>query len=713
MQKLESTLILNKEVTESENLSEFFTDYDLQKIGLWVLENYKQDKQSREKWEARTTAAMDLAMQVQKQKTFPWPNCSNIAFPLVTIAALQFHARAYPVIVNGRSVVQCRVPGPDPQGLNAKRAKLISRHMSWQVLEQDESWEEQQDRALLNVAIVGVGWKKSYYNSSLGHNVSEFVSAKDLVVNYWAKSIETALVKTHVIPFYKNDIHERVMRGAYNDCLDSAWYKGPATPGQPSASEAAKDNRAGLNRPEESDDRTPYNILEQHCWIDFDCDGYAEPYIVTVEEQSGQVLRIVARWDRDEDIERTKNGKHIIRIKSREYFTKIPFLPSPDGGIMDYGFGILLGPLNESVNSSINQLFDAGTLSNTAGGFLGRGAKIRGGVYSFEPFSWRNVDASGDDLRKSIFPLPVREPSTVMFNLLSLLIEYTNRISGSTDMLTGENPGQNTPAETSRAMVEQGQKIYSAIFKRIWRSMKGEFKKLFILNAFHLPDRSMFGDSEIRREDYTAGPATVVPAADPLITSDAARFTRVQLLTERAAAVPGYNNDEVEKMFLSELGIDNVDQIYPGQAAMPPPPPDVKVQLQEMKNQVAMAQLEQAKMEFIVTMQETQRLNAAKIMQLTAQADLLEAQAQSEPGKQNVAAFRAGIEAIREQNKTVNDTLDRMMEEMKNGTRTVNSGGASAASMEAGVRGMATPPNDTGIPGITSTQAGIPEGGMG
>ena len=713
MQRLESTLKLNKEITESDNLSEFFTDADLGKIGCWVLENYEQDKQSREKWEARTTAAMDLAMQVQKQKTFPWPNCSNIAFPLVTIAALQFHARAYPAIVNGRSVVQCRVPGPDPQGLNTKRAKLISKHMSWQVLEQDESWEEQQDRALLNVAIVGVGWKKSYYNSSFGHNVSEFVSAKDLVVNYWAKSIETALVKTHVIPLYKNDIHERVMRGAYNDCLDSAWYKGPAYPPPPSASDAAKDNRAGLNRPEEADDRTPYNILEQHCWIDFDCDGYAEPYIVTVEEQSGEVLRIVARWDRVEDIEYTTDGKDIIRIKAREYFTKIPFLPSPDNGIMDYGFGILLGPLNESVNSSINQLFDAGTLSNTAGGFLGRGAKIRGGVYSFEPFGWRNVDASGDDLRKSVYPLPVREPSGVMFNLLNLLIEYTNRISGSTDMLTGENPGQNTPAETSRAMVEQGQKIYSAIFKRIWRSMKGEFKKLYSLNAFHLPDRSMFGDSEIRREDYTAGPATVVPAADPLIASDAARFTRVSLLTERAGAVPGYNNDAVERMFLSELGIDNVEEIYPGQASMPPPPPDVKVQLQEMKNQVAMAQLQQAKMEFVVTMQETQRLNAAKIMQLTAQADLLEAQAQSEPGKQNVAAFRAGIEAIREQNKTVNDTLDRMMEDMKNGSRGINQGGGATPPMGTGVPGMVTPPNDTGVPGIPPQEAGVLEGGMG
>src|SRR5690606_31142549 len=226
--------------------------------------------------------------------------------------------------------------------------------------------------------------------------------------------------------------------------------------------------------------------------------------------------RIVCRFDRIEDIH-YNNQNEIIKIDAWEYFTKIPFIPSPDGGALDIGFGTLLGPLNESVDAAINQLFDAGTLANTAGGFLGRGAKIRGGVYEFSPFDWQRVDSTGDDLRKSIFPLPVREPSNVMFQLLGLIIDYTNRISATTEINVGENVGQSPPAETSRTMNVNGQRIYSAIFKRIWRSMKLEFRKLYQLNSVFLPVSVQFGAAgrSIGREDYRGSAAQVVPFADP------------------------------------------------------------------------------------------------------------------------------------------------------------------------------------------------------
>ena len=664
MLNLDGKITLNRATIESPNLCEEFTIADLGKIGAWTHDNYIRDEASRDVWKKRTSAAMDLAMQVTKDKSFPWANCSNIAFPLVTIAALQFHARAYPAIVNGRNVVQTRVIGPDPEGIVQGRADRVSQHMSYQLLEQDEAWEEGQDRALLNISIVGCGFKKTTQNSSLGHPVSEFVQAKDLVVDYWAKSIDSAMTKTHIIPLYRNDIYERCARGSFRDIRKEAWYLGASRP-RDTGRTNDPDNRQGQTPPENSQD-APFIFLEQHTYLDLDGDGYAEPVIITIEESSQEVVRIVTRFDRVEDIERDANGD-IVRINPMEYFTKLPFIPSPDGGIYDIGFGVLLGPLNESVNSSLNQLFDAGTLSNTAGGFLGRGAKIRGGVYSFQPFGWHRVDATGDDLRKSIFPLPVREPSAVMFQLLSLIIDYTNRISGSTDMMAGENPGQNTPAETSRAMLEQGQKIYSAIFKRVWRSMKLEFKKLYTLNSIYLPMQMSFGSGgKIGREDYSLGSVSVIPAADPTIASDGARFAQARLLKETAASTPGYDADEVERRYLRALGIDEVDKVYPGQANMPPPAPDVKVQLQELKNQVAMAQLEQKKMEFALTMQETVRMNTAKIQQLMAQAVNLEEQARGESGKQQIAAFRAGIEAMREQNAQVNAQLDRVMEEMRN-----------------------------------------------
>lgn len=692
MLNLDGKITLDLDTIQSPNLCEEFSNADLGKIGAWAHDNYLRDEQSRRNWKTRTNAAMDLAMQVSKDKSFPWPNCANIAFPLVTIAALQFHARAYPAIVNGRNVVQTRVLGPDPEGLVQARANRISAHMSYQLLEQDEAWEEGQDRALLNISIVGCGFKKTTQNDSLGHPVSEFVQAKDLVIDYWAKSVDSAMTKTHIIPLYRNDIYERCARGSFRDIRTESWYTGASRP-RDTGRTNDPDNRQGQTPPDNLDD-APFIFLEQHTYLDLDKDGYAEPVIITIEESSQTVVRIVTRFDRIEDIE-YDNKNNIVRINPMEYFTKLPFIPSPDGGIYDVGFGVLLGPLNESVNSALNQLFDAGTLSNTAGGFLGRGAKIRGGVYSFQPFGWHRVDATGDDLRKSIYPLPVREPSAVMFQLLSLIIDYTNRIAGATDMMVGENPGQNTPAETSRAMLEQGQKIYSAIFKRVWRSMKLEFKKVYTLNSIFLPLQMSFGSGgKIGREDYSLGSVSVVPAADPTIASDGARFAQARLLKEAAGATPGYDADEVERRYLKALGIDEVDKVYPGQASMPPPAPDVKVQLQEMKNQVAMAQLEQKKMEFALTMQETVRMNTAKIQQLMAQAVKLEEQARGESGKQQIAAFRAGIEAMREQNAQVNAQLDRVMAEMRNdregNARTVSRVEGASGNPEVDAMGFPT-----------------------
>ena len=677
MLNLEGQIKFNKATIDAANLCDKFDDADLDRIGNWASDNFIRDQATRTEWRKRTDRAIDLAMQVQKDKSFPWPNCSNIAFPLVTIAALQFHARAYPAIVNGRSVVQCRVVGGDDQGIAKARADKISAHMSWQLLEQDESWEEQEDRGMLNVSIVGVGWKKSYYDAAKGYNISEFVAAQDLVLDYWAKSVESCMCKTHIIPMYRNELHAKMAEGVYRDCREDTWFAA-AAPTSDTARTPEQDRRSGQSQPD-SDYATPFTVLEQHTWMDLDGDGYSEPYIITFEESSKTVLRIVARVNRIEDVE-FNSEKEIVRIKATEYFTKKPFIPSPDGGIMDIGFGTLLGPLNESVNTSINQLFDSGTVNNTAGGFLGRGAKIRGGVYEFKPFGWHRVDATGEDLRKSIFPLPVREPSAVMFNLLSLLIDYTSRISGATDMLVGENPGQNTPAQTSAAMLEQGQKVYSAIFKRWWRSMKHEFTKLYTLNALHLPDRMPFGESgEIMREDYSTSAASVIPVADPTIASDGARFARATMILDRAAQNPGYNQDAAERQYLRALGVDEVDNIYPGQEGMEPAK-DVKIQLQEMKNQVAAAQLEQKKMEFMVTMQETVRVNTAKITELMAKAEKMAEEAKSEPGRRNVEAFRAGIEAMREANANTNAQLDRMMETFNAKSR----GSGTIPGMEGG-----------------------------
>ncbi len=677
MYKLNTKFKIDKSVINSPNLIDRFDDKDLCTIGNCMREQYERDCHSRAKWERRMETAMDLAMQVQNEKTWPWQGCSNIVFPLVTIAAMQFHARAYPAIVNGRNIVAARVLGPDPQGVEQARADRISKYMSYQLLEEDSNWEEQLDRSLLSVAIVGCGFAKTHRIHET--NTSDFVQAKDLVMDYYAKSVEDCTFKTHVFELYRNEMHERMVTGTFRDVSDESWYQSDAVT-RLDNEKAREDKRTGLTQPS-PDMATPFTILEHHCWMDFDQDGYAEPYIITTEYGSEAVLRIVARFDREEDVLRNSRGD-IIRIQATEYFTKRPFVPSPDGSIYDIGFGVLLGPLNESVNSAINQLFDAGTLSNTAGGFLGRGAKIRGGTVEFRPFGWNRVDSTGDDLHKNIVPLPVREPSAVMFNLLNLIIDYTNRISGATDMLTGVNPGQNTPAETSRAMVEQGQKIYSAIFKRIWRSLKWEFKKLYDLNALYLPISLPFGDAggTIAREDFSGSSKGIVPAADPTITSDAAMFARAQMLKTAAQTNPGYDVDAVEREFLRSLGVTDSSIIYPGVAAKGPPGPSEKIQIQQLKNQLAAQQLQLKAQEMQMTLQETQRLNNAKIMQLEAQAASLQKTAQLADSDMQIQAFRAAIEALREQNKNSSAQFDQLMELGNNVTQSIQSGSQAPIS---------------------------------
>jgi chaperonin GroES len=669
MLNLEKPITLNAKAIGSPNLCELFDSNDLRRIGDECHAGYTRDEYSRSIWMKRNESGMDLALQIQKDKTFPWPGCSNVAFPLVTIAAMQFHARAYPAIVNGTDIVKCTVFGDDPQGEQAAHADRVSTHMSWQLLYQDKTWEEQEDKAILNLSIIGTNFKKSYYSASLGHNVSELVLAKDLVLDYWSKSVEDSPRKTHKLPMFRNEVYEKVMRGVFCDVLEQPWYMNAPSPTISTMQRTYQDNRQGLIPPP-PDETTALMFLEQHCNMDLDGDGYAEPYIITFESTSKYVVRIVTRFDRESDIERVASGPHkgkIIRINAMEYFTKKTFIPSPDGGIYDIGFGVFLGPLNEAVNSLVNMLLDAGTMQTTGGGFLGRGAKIRGGVYTIAPFEWKRVDSTGDDLRKSIFPLPINAPSDVLFQLLSLLINYTSRVSGTTDITVGENPGQNTPAQTTQTMVEMGQKIYTAIFKRIWRSSKEEFSKLFKLNGMFLPlDVPQPGGAT--RADYQGSTDKISPVADPNVTSDSMRLQMAGALKQAAMTTPGYNRDAVEVRYLKALRIDGIPLVFSGTQGQPPAK-DPKLQIEEVKIQGRLQEQQialQAHMqEFAITLEEEKRMNNAKIVELMAKAQNEAANAQTEQAYAQVAIINAEIARVRAENEHINTRIEHLLSAAK------------------------------------------------
>ena len=699
--RLSKHIKIDAEVASAKNLCDRFEKTDLTAIGQLVWEGYTRDKVSRMQWERRMNAAMDLALQIQRDKNFPWPGCSNVVFPLVTIAALQFSARAYQNVISGTDVVRYRVAGDDPDGTQRARADRISAHMSWQVLEEDTSWEEQHDRLLINLAIIGCNFIKTSFSPRLGHNVSELVMAQDFVLDYYATSVEACARKTHVVPLYRNDIYERCARGTFIDVRNEAWFTSASTAaaGSPGVvqSQSQRDNRQGVVPPQ-ADEDTPFRTLEQHRLLDLDGDGYAEPYIVTIEETSKAVLRIVARWETEEDVERTDKGE-IILIRPTEYFTKYSFIAAPDGGIYDIGFGVLLGPLNEAVDSGINQLIDAGTMQNTGGGFLGRGAKIRGGVYTFAPWEWKRVDSSGDDLRKSIVPKPDVTPSPVMFQLLGLLIEYTDRIAGTTDPMVGENPGQNTPAETSRNMMEQGEKIYTSVFKRVWRSMKGEFSKLHALNARFLPAKQRFGQGSgfALREDYQSNPDLCVPVADPNIVSKSTKIMQAGALRQAAMQVPGYDVAEVERNFMRALGIEEIDKYYPG-ADKVPPLPNPKAALEGIKLQGQQMKLEHDKEMFILEARRDQRKLVAQIALLEAQAIAAVAGAKTDQAAVRIKAFDTTINAL----KTVHDAYNERIQTLSGLASGEKDGGSKADDNSGkgaggGVSGVETQSSDSQV----------------
>jgi len=706
VEELESKLKFNQETIEAPNLCDRFSDHDLKIIAGWTWDGFCIDKASRRDWEKRTNAAMDLALQVQESKNFPWPNCSNIVFPLVSIAALQFSTKAYSNLIRGNQVYKYQVVGADPHGQARKQAGLIGRHMSWQVLNEDQAWEEQHNRLFINVAIVGQTFIKTRFSPSDGHNTSRMVTARNLVFDYFSSSVETCSRKTEIIPITRNEIYERCKRGVYHDVTEESWFKEAARVDTvEDVGDIDRDKREGLTKPQ-GDKNTPFTCLEQHCWMDCDGDGYAEPYIVLMESASRCILRIVARVEREEDVERDTDGS-IISIRGFECYTGYTFIPDPDGSAMGKGFGTLLGPLNEAVNSAINQIFDAGTSNMLGGGFALSGAKMKAGVYTRTPGEYKVIKGAGDDVRKMLQAYPEIPIPEVMFKLLGLIIQYADRLAGSTETVVGENPGQNTPAQTYQGMLEQGTQVYKSIFKSIWRSMKEEGRKLHQLNARYLPQSTPFGKGGevITREAYKSNADFLIPIADPDVVSDAQRINRAMAIANRAHQVPGYNVEEAEKDFLEAIGHDDVDRVFPGPYSefyQKHPLPNPKVQQEQMKVQGIQMKLQFEKWKVTMTLMQQQK-------QITAQIDLLRAQAAkliADIGAQKAATQ---LEAF----DTLMTHMTAMAEAMNQRIEALNQTGEESGDQASGSGGNQSPPSGQGSMALPAPASGQSAGAVG
>ena len=501
---------------EATNIAEKLDEDKLRTIGRNAFEGFDQDKQSRQHWEKQVEEWTKLATQVREDKTFPWPRASNVKYPLLTTAAMQFAARAYPSLVpSDGKVVKSKVVGKDPTGEKYALADRVSTYMSYQIMHELVGWEEGMDKLLIMLPVVGTIFKKTYWDPVKKKVASDIILPKDLVVNYWAKSLKEAERISQVIEMSPRILKERQMSGVFLDeDLGSApmpLEKGNAPP---------------------HDETTPYTIIEQHTYLDLDEDDYPEPYIVTFHLESAKVLRIVARFD-DTTMHYSDEGK-LAKIEPIEYFTKFGFIPNPDGSFYDLGFGVLLGPINESVNTLINQLIDSGTINNLQSGFIGKGLKLRMGETRFLPGEWKAVNSTGDDLKKQIVPLPSKEPSNVLFQLMGSLITSGKELASVAEIFVGKMPGQNTPATTTMATIEQGMKVFTAVYKRIYRSLEEEFIKLFDLNATYLNPNTyeeVLGIT-VGPQDFSLKQYKICPGADPTAVSQTEKLLKAQGLQE-------------------------------------------------------------------------------------------------------------------------------------------------------------------------------------
>lgn len=459
---------IKEEPISVPNILDTLDEQEQLKIAAQCKEGFEEDLESRGEWESNIDDWIALAKQTKEDKTYPWPGASNVKYPLVTTAAMQFAARSYPSLVpsNGK-VVNATVIGKDQTGQKFEKAQRVSTYMSYQVMHEMYGWEEDMDKMLMMLPIVGTMFKKTWYDKVEDKVKSKLVLPKNIVVNYWTVSLDETERISEVIHMSRRILKEKQNMGIYADVELSDPVAAPNLMPE----DALQHNSS-----------VPYTIIEQHTFLDLDDDGYAEPYIVTFEYTSGKLLRISRRYHLD-DVKLKEDEKTIAAIKPIQMFTKFGFIPNPDGSFYDIGFGILLGPINESVNTLINQLVDSGHLHNLQSGFIGKALRLKMGDQSLRPGEWRPVNATADDLRKQIVPLPTKEPSSVLFQLMGTLITSGKELASVAEIFTGKMPGQNTPATTTMATVEQGMKVFTAVYKRIFRALAEEFDKILNLTA--------------------------------------------------------------------------------------------------------------------------------------------------------------------------------------------------------------------------------------
>ena len=520
--------------TEShfDNLADILPDDILDPIGNEMVQNYMDYKSSRKEWEQSYTTGLDLLGFKYENRTEPFQGASGATHPVLAEAVTQFQAQAYKELLPADGPVRTQVIGvKNPQ--TEQQATRVKDFMNYLVMDQMKEYEAEFDSMLFHLPLAGSTFKKVYYDVTMGRAVSKFVPADELIVPYTATSLDDAEAVIHTLKISENELRKQQVSGFYRDIE-------LAPPGTDTNNELAKKERELEGTKKTGKNEPVYTLLE--CHVNLDLEGFEDqgtdgptgiklPYIVTVEEGSRVVLSI-----------RRNYAPNDLKKNKIQYFVHFKFLP----GLGFYGFGLIhmIGGLSRTATAALRQLLDAGTLSNLPAGFKQRGVRVRDEAAPIQPGEFKDVDAPGGSLRDAFFPLPYKEPSQTLLNLLGIVVQAGQRFAAIADMQVGD-ANQAAAVGTTIALLERGSRVMSAIHKRCYAAMKNEFKLLSKVVAQYLPPDYPYdvvgGQRNIKQADFDDR-IDVVPVADPNIFSMSQRITLAQTQLQIATSNPALHN---------------------------------------------------------------------------------------------------------------------------------------------------------------------------
>ena len=550
-----------------DNLADILPDDVLEPIGNEMVQNYMDYKASRKDWERGYTEGLDLLGFKYENRTEPFQGASGATHPVLAEAVTQFQAQAYKELLPADGPVRTQVIGVKNPATE-QQATRVKDFMNYLIMDQMQEYESEFDSMLFHLPLAGSTFKKVYYDVPLGRVVSKFVPADELVVPYTATSIDDAEAVIHTVKISENELRKQQVSGFYRDV-----ELGP--PGNVEKNDLEKKERE-LDGTKKTGKQEPvYTLLE--CHVNLDLEGFEDqgsdgptgiklPYIVTVEEGSRVVLSI-----------RRNYAPNDLKKNKIQYFVHFKFLP----GLGFYGFGLIhmIGGLSRTATAALRQLLDAGTLSNLPAGFKQRGVRVRDEASPIQPGEFKDVDAPGGSLRDAFFPLPYKEPSQTLLNLLGIVVQAGQRFAAIADMQVGDG-NQAAAVGTTIALLERGSRVMSAIHKRCYAAMKDEFKLLAKVVSQYLPPEYPYdvvgGARNIKQADFDDR-IDVVPVADPNIFSMSQRITLAQTQLQIATSNPALHNMyQIYRNMYEAIGVKNVDAVLPAPAPNAPMDPSME-----------------------------------------------------------------------------------------------------------------------------------------